>query len=105
MFALLFVKWNYTLEIRNRSKKRSPMKKYTLPLFLVLLLAACQQGDLAQSSPEAETPQAEIEVFKEENAPTETLNVAFLAINGVYNSELMAPFDIFSIPFSMRPLA
>ena len=27
--------------------------------------------------------------------PNKTLNAAFLAINGVYNSELMAPYDIF----------
>lgn len=34
-------------------------------------------------------------IFQEQNKPDKTLNVAFLAINGVYNSELMAPFDIF----------
>ena len=42
-----------------------------------------------------ETVQTVKSVFKEENKPDRQLNVAFLAVNGVYNSELMAPFDIF----------
>ncbi|MEQ9374156.1 MAG: DJ-1/PfpI family protein [Imperialibacter sp.] len=33
--------------------------------------------------------------FDSSHLPTDTLNVGFLAINGVYNSELMAPFDVF----------
>lgn len=39
--------------------------------------------------------QASIEVFKAQNKPSKELNVGFLAIDGVYNSELMAPYDIF----------
>ncbi len=34
-------------------------------------------------------------IFSEAAKPDKVLNVAFLAIDGVYNSELMAPFDIF----------
>ena len=34
-------------------------------------------------------------IHLKENTPTQKLNVGFLAINGVYNSELMAPYDIF----------
>lgn len=62
-----------------------------LALGLILfLLGAC-------GSPEnvTITPVRSLEVYKPENAPGKVLNVGFLAINGVYNSELMAPFDIF----------
>lgn len=58
-------------------------------LAIVLLIAACagkEQKKLAQTS---------LEVHKPENSPKRVLNVGFLAINGVYNSELMAPYDIF----------
>ncbi len=47
------------------------------------------------SKENTELVQTSIEVFKAENEPDETLNVGILAINGVYNSELMAPYDIF----------
>jgi transcriptional regulator GlxA family with amidase domain len=61
-------------------------------LFLVGLFAllACDRKENQQ-----QVAQTTKEVFKTDNAPTQQLNVAFLAINGVYNSELMAPFDIF----------
>lgn len=65
------------------------MKK--LPSVLcILLMVACQAPQ--ENKQVAQTSK---EVFKPENKPTKELNVAFLAINGVYNSELMAPFDIF----------
>lgn len=59
-------------------------------LVALALFTACQPGK--ESS---ELVQTSIEVFKAENEPDETLNVGILAINGVYNSELMAPYDIF----------
>lgn len=42
-----------------------------------------------------EVAQATIKVHEAANKPDKVLNVGFLAINGVYNSELMAPYDIF----------
>lgn len=59
-------------------------------LVVLALFTGCQPGK--ESS---ELVQTSIEVFKAENEPDETLNVGILAINGVYNSELMAPYDIF----------
>lgn len=67
------------------------MKKLMIPCLVVLVLSAC--GGKEQP---VETEEPEIaEVYQEQNTPTESYNVAFLAIDGVYNSELMAPFDIF----------
>ena len=53
---------------------------------LLFSLQACQQNE---ESAAADSP------FASSHLPTDTLNVGFLAINGVYNSELMAPFDVF----------
>jgi transcriptional regulator GlxA family with amidase domain len=53
---------------------------------LLFSLQACQQNG---ESAVADSP------FDSSHLPTDTLNVGFLAINGVYNSELMAPFDVF----------
>lgn len=39
--------------------------------------------------------QTTIEVHQADNLPSKKLKVGFLAINGVYNSELIAPYDIF----------
>lgn len=67
------------------------MKQLVIFALVLMAFAACQTAPVEKAEPEAQV----IEVFKEENTPVETLNVGFLAINGVYNSELMAPFDIF----------
>lgn len=66
------------------------MKKLLIIPLSIGLLMGC-------SSPKEETEVAQttIEVYRAENEPEETLNVGILAINGVYNSELMAPYDIF----------
>ncbi|MHC5115087.1 MAG: DJ-1/PfpI family protein [Planctomycetota bacterium] len=48
------------------------------PLIVVLAVLACVRGARAQ-----------------EPAATEPLNVGFLVVDGVYNSELAAPYDIF----------
>jgi len=59
-------------------------------LSFMVLLAGCtspkEHKELAQTS---------LEVFNPMNTPDRVLNVGFLAINGVYNSELIAPYDIF----------
>lgn len=66
------------------------MKKILTCLAVLALVTACQSPKEVP-----EVVQASIEVYKAENEPDETLNVGILAINGVYNSELMAPYDIF----------
>ena len=69
------------------------MKKILNCTLILVLLASCQTSGKNEMISIA--PVERIQVYKAENAPTDTLNVAFLAIDGVYNSELMAPFDIF----------
>ena len=66
------------------------MKKLSLIALLAVLIGACQAP-----IEEEKVAQTSKSVFVAANKPADTLNVAFLAINGVYNSELMAPFDIF----------
>lgn len=65
------------------------MKKL-FSVLCVFLIVACQAPQEIN-----QVVQTTKEVFKPENKPGRELNVAFLAINGVYNSELMAPYDIF----------
>ncbi len=65
------------------------MKKIYSLLFLSVVFA-CQP-----KPEEKEVAQASIVVHSPENSPKKVLNVGFLAINGVYNSELIAPYDIF----------
>lgn len=60
------------------------MKK-ALPLLLAIFLAAC-------SAPQEDKKE---EVTIEPVARGQAFNAAFLMIEGVYNSELMAPYDIF----------
>ncbi len=59
-------------------------------LSLLIFLSGCMTSEKSK-----EVVQTSLEVYKPENAPKKVLNVGFLAINGVYNSELMAPYDIF----------
>ncbi|GAB5524660.1 MAG: DJ-1/PfpI family protein [Roseivirga sp.] len=66
------------------------MNKILSCLIVLAMFTGCRP---AKENPEL--VQTNIEVFKAENEPDETLNVGILAINGVYNSELMAPYDIF----------
>lgn len=61
-----------------------------LSLLLISLLFACDQKEENK-----EVAQTSIVVHSEENTPKKVLNVGFLAIEGVYNSELIAPYDIF----------
>lgn len=70
------------------------MKKLLIGLVPLLILCACKTKSDSIEKPK-ELAQASIEVFKEENAPDKIYNVGILALNGVYNSELMAPYDIF----------
>ena len=60
--------------------------KFFYSLFLTLIFIACQ------NSPEVtkiETPKRVLDL------PTDRYNVAFLIMEGVYNTELTAPYDIF----------
>lgn len=57
---------------------------------LVLLLLALQ----AFMACKPQKP-ASIEVFSEEHLPKDTLNVAFLVMDGVFNTEFTAAYDIF----------
>lgn len=66
------------------------MIKNGLILFLILGFTSCQQV-----TKEENFVQTTKSIHVDANKPIEKLNVGFLAINGVYNSELMAPFDIF----------
>lgn len=65
------------------------MKK-SLMLSVFVLIVAC-----SSSQDSNQVVQATKGLHDEENRPKKVLNVAFLAINGVYNSELIAPYDIF----------
>lgn len=65
------------------------MRKILIPIFILALVFGCQ------APKEQEEVVQAVEVYKAENEPDETLNIGILAINGVYNSELMAPYDIF----------
>ena len=65
------------------------MKSSIISLLLAAFVCACS------SLSENKVDQATIEIHKAEQVPKKKLNVGFLAINGVYNSELMAPYDIF----------
>jgi len=65
------------------------MKRFYFLSFLILL-SACMTSEKSK-----EVVQTSLEIHKPENTPKKVLNVGFLAINGVYNSELMAPYDIF----------
>ncbi len=65
------------------------MKKLVFAICLGLLAGCANHQDNNQVA------QTTKPVFSESNKPQKELNVGFLAIDGVYNSELMAPFDIF----------
>lgn len=65
------------------------MKNSTFTLLLAAFVFGCS------SLSENKVDQATIEIHKSEQLPQKKLKVGFLAINGVYNSELMAPYDIF----------
>ena len=59
------------------------MKFYSLPIFAILLVQCGQGGsEMTVAGPNA-------------NITADRYNVAFLIMDGVYNTELTAPFDIF----------
>jgi len=59
-------------------------------LALLLLFSACSKQEETK-----EIVQTIKSIHLTENKPQRVLNVGFLAINGIYNSELIAPYDIF----------
>lgn len=65
------------------------MKNNLILLAMATLLWSCSSNENNQVA------QTTIEIHSPKNTPSKKLNVGFLAINGVYNSELMAPYDIF----------
>ena len=58
-------------------------------IFLALVVCSCSHQN------QEEIVQATKSIHDSANRPDKVLRVGFLAINGVYNSELMAPYDIF----------
>ena len=76
-------------------KPRISMLK-TIFVFLVALALWSCQPNASQNTPQASTATpANAQAYEPLPKPQKTLNVAFLVVNGVYNSELMAPYDIF----------
>ncbi|MCI4668152.1 MAG: DJ-1/PfpI family protein [Bacteroidia bacterium] len=63
------------------------MKNFTLSIVVILLLLSCERKRIPEAS-EAESLQ-EVEIVEGR------YNVAFLVMDGVYNTEFTAPFDIF----------
>jgi len=74
----------------GRFINKKKMIKRALILSLLLAFVACQKGTEG-----TELVQTSKLIHQASNFPTKKLKVGFLAINGVFNSELMAPFDIF----------
>ncbi|QSE98357.1 DJ-1/PfpI family protein [Fulvivirga lutea] len=62
------------------------MKKIGLLILSILFLHGCANNQEPSNSSDIEMPQAIM--------PSEKYNVAFVIVNGVYNSELVAPMDI-----------
>ncbi|WP_420384668.1 DJ-1/PfpI family protein [Roseivirga sp.] len=63
--------------------------RYLIICFLAAVVLSCNTENTK------EVAQTTKSIHQTENRPSDTLNVGFLVINGVYNSELMAPYDIF----------
>lgn len=62
-----------------------------ISIVLVTILGSCSKVQLQSEEEEANTVEKVIKPVM----PDKVLNVAFLIIDGVYNSELIAPYDIF----------
>ncbi|MEM7035399.1 MAG: DJ-1/PfpI family protein [Bacteroidota bacterium] len=65
-----------------------------LPLVLILFCLGCQPKEATNPPGETESANSAPIELPTVN-PTEELNVGFLVLDSVYNSELMAPYDIF----------
>lgn len=71
---------------RRATKEALPRRRRATRLALaavLLALPACRAAAVTPAAPGGPAP------------PDRTLNVAFLVVDGVYNSELVAPYDIF----------
>lgn len=67
-----------------------------LPLALVVLLTGCAGSpDVAGDDPASQGSAATVGVHLPSRSELPALRAAFLIVDGVYNSELMAPYDIF----------
>jgi transcriptional regulator GlxA family with amidase domain len=69
------------------------MIRYTIICLSLLTLTACKPSD-AEKTSRAGKARNVLPLPDVEN-PTDTLNVAFLIMDGVFNTELTAPMDIF----------
>jgi transcriptional regulator GlxA family with amidase domain len=79
-------------------------------LLIVLLAAGCEapprpSADVAVATPEPSAAPHSIRTPPPEDLPRDrALRAGFLIVNGVYNSELVAPYDIFHhTPFHTEP--
>ncbi len=73
------------------------MRKFTPFFFIAASLLSCEQNTATTSNIDVEkNKKSEVKTFQMAPAvmPEEEWNVAFLIVNGVYNSELVAPMDI-----------
>lgn len=77
------------MDIKNLFKSKTPLMKRVLLLLIVISMLSCNVE--VASDVEVEDT---IDVEKSQILPDRVLNVAFLMVNGVYNSELVAPMDI-----------
>lgn len=69
------------------------MRYFILPLFLCF--AACSSNEQSTGVPAQKTPQPETQDRDFSDPNEEVYNVALLIMDGVYNTELTAPYDIF----------
>ena len=75
--------------IRTITQNRPLVKQLSFFIILLLLLNACT------TTPQAPTQERLPFLFPKVEAPSARWNVAFLVMEGVYNTELTAPMDIF----------
>ena len=72
------------------------MKTPSYLLFLIALLPiACSTPTADNTEAKAQPVQATIITLPKVEKPTKELNVGFLIMDGVFNTELTAPMDIF----------
>lgn len=71
------------------------IKKISKLSIIAFVLAACCMacGSVEEKVAKQEAP--ELVIHEEANRPARELRVAFLVVDGIYNTELMAPYDIF----------
>lgn len=66
-----------------------------LTFFLLLFATACSSNEHSTSGPASQIPEPKTELQDFSDPNEEVYNVALLIMDGVYNTELTAPYDIF----------